>query len=70
LHAEIAPLIDTPEQTIVYCGSGAAACQQLLAMEVAQLRGAALYPGSWSERCADRKRPVETFAVSISTCNP
>jgi len=60
LHAEIAPLIETPEQTIVYCGSGAAACQQLLAMELAQLPGAALYPGSWSEWCADRGRPVET----------
>jgi thiosulfate/3-mercaptopyruvate sulfurtransferase len=29
-------------------------------MEVAGLTGAALYPGSWSEWCADPKRPVAT----------
>ena len=27
----------------------------LLAMEIAGLRGAKLYPGSWSEWCADRR---------------
>jgi thiosulfate/3-mercaptopyruvate sulfurtransferase len=29
-------------------------------MEVAGLTDAALYPGSWSEWCADPKRPVAT----------
>jgi thiosulfate/3-mercaptopyruvate sulfurtransferase len=48
-----------PEQTIVYCGSGVSACHDLLAMEVAGLRGARLYAGSWSEWCADPSRPVE-----------
>jgi len=36
------------------------ACHNLLAMEVAGLHGAALYPGSWSEWCADASRPVAT----------
>lgn len=31
------------------CGSGVSACHNVLAMEVAGLNGAALYPGSWSE---------------------
>lgn len=34
------------------CGSGATACHNLLAMEIAGLKGAALYPGSWSEYSA------------------
>ena len=45
---------------ISYCGSGVTACHNLLAMEVAGLHGARLYPGSWSEWCADPSRPVET----------
>lgn len=49
-----------PEQAIVYCGSGVSASHVLLAMAVAGLHGARLYPGSWSEWCADRSRPVAT----------
>jgi len=45
--------------TIVHqCGSGVTACHNLLAMEIAGLGGARLYPGSWSEWCADPARPV------------
>jgi len=40
------------------CGSGVSACHNLLAMEVAGLPGSRLYPGSWSEWCADPARPV------------
>jgi thiosulfate/3-mercaptopyruvate sulfurtransferase len=44
---------------IVYCGSGVAACHDILAMELAGLdRGALLYPGSWSEWSSDPERPV------------
>jgi thiosulfate/3-mercaptopyruvate sulfurtransferase len=41
------------------CGSGVTACHNLLAMESAGLSGSRLYAGSWSEWCADPKRPVE-----------
>ena len=41
------------------CGSGVTACHNLLAMEQAGLGGSRLYAGSWSEWCADPKRPVE-----------
>jgi thiosulfate/3-mercaptopyruvate sulfurtransferase len=41
------------------CGSGVTACVNLLAMEHAGLGGSLLYAGSWSEWCADPKRPVE-----------
>lgn len=47
-----------PENIVHQCGSGISACHNLLAMEVAGLSGSALYPGSWSEWCSDRSRPV------------
>ncbi|HWG89874.1 MAG TPA: sulfurtransferase, partial [Candidatus Thermoplasmatota archaeon] len=42
----------------VYCGSGITSPHLILAMEVAGLYGAALYPGSWSEWIKDPRRPV------------
>jgi len=48
----------TPAQVVASCGSGVSACLDLLAMEVAGLHGARLYPGSWSEWCSDPSRPV------------
>ena len=48
-----------PEGAVPYCGSGVAACHNLLAMEVAGLTGGKLYPGSWSEWIADPARPRE-----------
>ncbi|MGH9324876.1 MAG: sulfurtransferase [Vicinamibacteria bacterium] len=47
------------ESVVSYCGSGVTACHNLLAMEIAGLRGARLYPGSWSEWCAEDRRPIE-----------
>ncbi len=47
-----------PKSIVNYCGSGVSACHNLLAMEFAGLRGARLYPGSWSEWCADPSRPI------------
>jgi thiosulfate/3-mercaptopyruvate sulfurtransferase len=49
-----------PADLICYCGSGVTACHNLLALEHAGLPGARLYPGSWSEWCADDRNPVET----------
>jgi thiosulfate/3-mercaptopyruvate sulfurtransferase len=47
-------------EIINQCGSGVTACHNLLALEIAGLAGARLYPGSWSEWCSDPLRPVET----------
>jgi len=62
LWGAFAPLFTEPTSAIMQCGSGVTACHNLLAMELAGLPGAALYPGSWSEWCADPRRPVATGA--------
>jgi thiosulfate/3-mercaptopyruvate sulfurtransferase len=49
-----------PTEVVNYCGSGVAACHNLLAMEVAGLGGAQLYAGSWSEWIANPARPRES----------
>jgi thiosulfate/3-mercaptopyruvate sulfurtransferase len=46
------------EHVAAMCGSGVTACHNLLSLEVAGLRGAKLYAGSWSEWIRDPKRPV------------
>jgi thiosulfate/3-mercaptopyruvate sulfurtransferase len=58
LREEFESLIDDPTAAIMQCGSGVTACHNLLALEVAGMPGAALYPGSWSEWSADPARPV------------
>lgn len=41
------------------CGSGVTACANLLAMEIAGLKGARLYVGSWSDWCTYPGNEVE-----------
>ncbi|MEO7495340.1 MAG: sulfurtransferase [Massilia sp.] len=62
LKADFAALGVEPAKAIMQCGSGVTACHNLLALEVAGMPGAVLYPGSWSEWCADAARPVATGA--------
>jgi thiosulfate/3-mercaptopyruvate sulfurtransferase len=50
----------SPDQSVHQCGSGVSACHNILAMEVAGMSGMRLYPGSWSEWCADASRPIAT----------
>ncbi len=60
LRTAFAPLLagHDADAVVHHCGSGVTACHNLLAMEAAGLPGAALYPGSWSEWCADPARPI------------
>ena len=46
------------ESVVNMCGSGVTACQNILAMEHAGLKGSRLYVGSWSEWIIDGSRPV------------
>jgi thiosulfate/3-mercaptopyruvate sulfurtransferase len=60
LHAEFLELLGDADPALVVhlCGSGVTACHNLFAMELAGLTGSRLYPGSWSEWCADPAAPV------------
>jgi thiosulfate/3-mercaptopyruvate sulfurtransferase len=62
LRAELAPIVGDAAGAVMQCGSGVTACHNLLALEVAGMPGAKLYPGSWSEWVADPARPVATGA--------
>ena len=60
LRAELDALLGArPASSVVHhCGSGVSAIPNVLAMEIAGLRGSALFAGSWSEWCSDPARPV------------
>lgn len=63
LHQEFAALGLGPATVggtpvVQHCGSGVTACHNLLAMTHAGLGDTLLYPGSWSEWCADPTRPI------------
>jgi thiosulfate/3-mercaptopyruvate sulfurtransferase len=56
----------SPDHVALQCGSGVTACHDLLALEVAGLPGARLYPGSWSAWTADSARPVVSDIIGKS----
>tara|TARA_R110002167_G_scaffold109_4_gene737 strand:+ start:3172 stop:4041 length:870 start_codon:yes stop_codon:yes gene_type:complete len=62
LRTEWLALLDgtAPEAVVAMCGSGVTACHLLLSLELAGLKGARVYAGSWSEWIRDQQRPVAT----------
>lgn len=50
--------VTTGENVIVYSGSGLHSAQMIAAMHHADLPGASLYVGGWSQWAADRSNPV------------
>jgi thiosulfate/3-mercaptopyruvate sulfurtransferase len=51
--------VEGGERVVVYCGSGVNACHNLLALELAGIKDARLYAGSWSD-WSSRDAPVAT----------
>ena len=60
LRAEFEELLHgaDPARVVHSCGSGVTACHNVFAMTLAGLPSGRLYPGSWSEWCADPARAV------------
>jgi thiosulfate/3-mercaptopyruvate sulfurtransferase len=62
LKARWAPIVAAAgaRPLVAMCGSGVTACHNLLALELAGVRSARLYVGSFSEWITDPARPVAT----------
>ncbi len=60
LRARFAPIVAQAggREVVMYCGSGVSACHNLLAMEIAGLPTACLFPNSWSGWSATPGLPV------------
>ncbi len=51
---------ETPSESIIHqCGSGITACHNMFAMELAGMKSSMIYPGSWSEWCAELALDIE-----------
>jgi thiosulfate/3-mercaptopyruvate sulfurtransferase len=55
ISIDVEPLAQPILERIVYCGSGVTACVNLLSLEIAGIKGAKLYPGSWSDWCSYKR---------------
>jgi thiosulfate/3-mercaptopyruvate sulfurtransferase len=64
LRREYEALLDGDRPVVHACGSGATACHNLLAMEVAGFGRSHLYAGSWSEWSSDPSRPMNRGPAS------
>ncbi len=62
--------VDGEREVAAHCGSGLTACHDLLALEVAGLRGGKLYVGSWSGWIADPTRPVARGPDGVDEAGP
>lgn len=62
LRAEFLELLGgtEAEKAVHMCGSGVTSCHNMFALALAGLPPGRLYPGSWSEWCADTSRPIAT----------
>lgn len=62
LRARFEPLLARAgsKQVAMYCGSGVSACHNLLAMKIAGLPAARLFPNSWSGWIATPDLPIAT----------
>lgn len=50
--------------TVFMCGSGVTACHSLLVLDYLGIKGAKLYPGSWSAWISDSSRPVTSLKAT------
>ncbi len=52
--------VEDADEVILYCGSGVSAAHNALALEEADIKGAKLYVGSWSDWSSHDENPVTT----------
>ena len=53
----------SPQDAVVYCGSGVTSCHHILAMKIAGLPLPRLYAGSWSEWIRDPDHPIASGKI-------
>lgn len=51
--------METEKDIVCYCGSGVTACFNVLALSLAGINTAKMYPGSWSHWITDSERKIE-----------